>query len=309
MNLKNVIKFRNWSGLFWGLCLCYGISCLAEEASLSTTRAVFHTNLGNIVVGFYSREAPKTVEQIVKLMSMGVYDGATFFRVTPGFLAQVASPQYERSLPLNALQSAAIHSLPLETTPLLKHQKWVLSMSRQPEHPDSGDTSFCILLANAPHLDGQYTVFGKVLQGMETLSAIEAFPRDGEGKPRQKILIRRISVVENPADVARVVAWREREEVSVNWEHFFTLPKGVLIFGLFVVTGMVLLAVVLSQRLSYQRTRSIQLIGAFIGSFVLLSAFAPLGQLYSGIGAVLIIAFLLLLRLMTGFEPPKDVRS
>lgn len=108
--------------------------------------------------------------------------GDHFFRVDRGFVAQTADVLSGRTVGLDARQAAAAAvTLPLETSPAARHtRRGLLSLARH-DDPHSGGSSFSIMLGAAPHLDGQYAVFGHVARGWSTLAAMEAVATRTEG--------------------------------------------------------------------------------------------------------------------------------
>ncbi|GLJ51747.1 hypothetical protein SUGI_1099750 [Cryptomeria japonica] len=163
------------------LCLLCGLSfTCARDAQLGTARVVFQTTYGDIEFGFYHDVAPKTVEHIYKLVRLGCYNSNHFFRVDKGFVAQVADVVSGREVPLNAEQQKEGEKTIVGEFSDVKHVRGILSMGRYSD-PDSASSSFSILLGDAPHLDGQYAVFGKVTKGDDTLKRLEELPTRREG--------------------------------------------------------------------------------------------------------------------------------
>jgi peptidyl-prolyl cis-trans isomerase B (cyclophilin B) len=115
-----------------------------------------------------------------------------FHRVAPGFVIQTGALA-SRLSPLSARQQALAHNLQPEFNDT-KHVKGIVSMARG-DAPDSATTSFFICTGTAPALDGQYTAFGRVIDGMSVVEAIEAAPRTGE-TPNERIELRTIRIVE-----------------------------------------------------------------------------------------------------------------
>uniref|UniRef100_A0A0D6R121 Peptidyl-prolyl cis-trans isomerase n=1 Tax=Araucaria cunninghamii TaxID=56994 RepID=A0A0D6R121_ARACU len=165
------------------LCTCL-LSALiftyAEDAKMGTARVVFQTTYGDIEFGFFPDVAPKTVEHIYKLVRLGCYNSNHFFRVDKGFVAQVADVVGGREAPLNAEQQKEGEKTIVGEFSDVKHVRGILSMGRYSD-PDSAASSFSILLGDAPHLDGQYAVFGKVTKGGDTLKKLEELPTRREG--------------------------------------------------------------------------------------------------------------------------------
>lgn len=152
----------------------------AEEPQLGSLRVAFQTKYGDIEFGFFEDVAPKTVDHIAKLVRLGAYNSNHFFRVDRGFVAQVADVLGGREAPLDAKQREEAEKTVIGEFSNVKHTKGILSMGRYSD-PDSATSSFSILLGDAPHLDRQYAIFGKVTKGYETLARLEELPTKQEG--------------------------------------------------------------------------------------------------------------------------------
>jgi peptidyl-prolyl cis-trans isomerase B (cyclophilin B) len=164
----------------------------AETAveELAQYRATITTTLGPIVIGFAPDVAPGHVRNFLRLAQLGVYDGTAFHRVVPKFAVQ-AGDLSSRAAPLTQVQRKAVGSVKGEFN-ALKHEAGIVSMARG-DDPDSASTSFFICTAASPPLDGKYTAFGRVLEGMDVVSAIEQAPLDGEA-PRTRIGIMTVTL-------------------------------------------------------------------------------------------------------------------
>ncbi|EFJ45128.1 hypothetical protein VOLCADRAFT_64009 [Volvox carteri f. nagariensis] len=148
---------------------------------MSDERVVFQTEYGDITFGFWPEVAPVTCAHIFKLIRMGCFISNHFFRVDKGFVAQISDVVGGRTVPMNdEQQREASKTVPLEVMQGVKHHAGVLSMGRY-DDPNSGASSFSILLGDAPHLDMQYTAFAKVTEGMESLRRMEELPTRREG--------------------------------------------------------------------------------------------------------------------------------
>jgi len=150
-------------------------SSTAED--LAGYRAVIVSSAGNITLEFFPDRAPNHVRQFLRLASSGVYDGTAFHRIVPGFVIQGGHMPTRRE-PLDERQTSFVRLLQPEfnTTP---HVRGILSMARL-DDPASASSSFFIVLAPAPSLDGKYTVFGHVVDGLDVVQKIEAAPLNGE---------------------------------------------------------------------------------------------------------------------------------
>ncbi|KAA8529446.1 hypothetical protein F0562_033755 [Nyssa sinensis] len=163
----------------------------AQEPELGSARVVFQTNYGDIEFGFYPTVAPQTVDHIFKLVRMGCYNTNHFFRVDKGFVAQVADVVGGRTAPMNEEQREEAEKTIIGEFSAVKHVRGILSMGRFAD-PNSAGSSFSMLLGDAPHLDGQYAIFGRVTKGDETLKKLEELPTRREGifvMPTERITI------------------------------------------------------------------------------------------------------------------------
>jgi cyclophilin family peptidyl-prolyl cis-trans isomerase len=166
----------------------------ATPAELGAYRAVLETSKGAIEIAVLPDKAPETTRNFLRLAAAGVYDGVLVHRVVPGFVLQSGALAY-RSAPLTAAQQKLVHNLPPEfsDTPNLPG---VVSMARG-DDPGSGSTSFFICTGECRSLDGKYTVFARVVGGMDVVQTIGAVPVDGE-TPKEAILVKRVTLKKNP---------------------------------------------------------------------------------------------------------------
>ena len=158
---------------------------------LGTYRAVLDTSAGPIAIEFFPEKARETVRQFLRLADAGVYNGVAFHRVAPGFVIQTGALS-TRSTPLTEKQQKLVHNLAPEINDT-KHVKGIVSMARDVNVPDSASTSFFIVTGTPPALDGNYTAFGRVVDGMNVVETIEQTPRDGE-TPKTRIELRSIRI-------------------------------------------------------------------------------------------------------------------
>lgn len=152
---------------------------------LASWQAQLETTMGTITLAFAPDVAPGHVRNFLRLAELGVYDGTAFHRVVPGFAVQ-AGDLSSRGGALTQKQRRYVGTVPGEfnQTP---HVKGTLSMARGAD-PDSASTSFFIVTAPAPSLDGTYTAFGRVVEGLDVVDRIEQAPVDGE-TPQARIAI------------------------------------------------------------------------------------------------------------------------
>ena len=157
---------------------------------LALYRAVLETSAGPITIAFDPAKAPEHVRNFLRLASAGVYDGMAFHRVVKGFAVQTGA--LDSRGPLGEKQQKLIRQLQPEFNDL-KHVKGIVSMARG-DDPASASTSFFIVTAEAPTLDGKYTAFGRVVDGMAAVEAIEAAPVNGD-RPVARIELKTIRIV------------------------------------------------------------------------------------------------------------------
>ncbi|MBQ1482569.1 MAG: peptidylprolyl isomerase [Erysipelotrichaceae bacterium] len=149
-------------------------------------------NGGQIKAELYPDVAPKTVENFVGLIKDHFFDGIIFHRVIKGFMIQGGDPTgtgmggSEKTIPGEFLSNGFVNEL--------KHTRGVLSMARTMD-PNSASSQFFIMHEDAPHLDGQYAAFGKVIEGIETVDAIAETATDFRDKPLKPQRIKTIEIL------------------------------------------------------------------------------------------------------------------
>jgi cyclophilin family peptidyl-prolyl cis-trans isomerase len=142
-----------------------------------TYYATIKTEKGDIRLLLFDDEAPMTVNNFIFLARQGFYDGCTFHRVIPGFVAQAGDPTGTGS-------GGPGYTFPDEFSPSLSHDSaGILSMANA--GPDTNGSQFFITYAPQPHLDGRHSIFGKVVDGMEVLLSLT--PRDPDAPPGEMI--------------------------------------------------------------------------------------------------------------------------
>jgi peptidyl-prolyl cis-trans isomerase B (cyclophilin B) len=155
-------------------------------AELARYRAVLETSAGPITVEFFSDRAPGHVRNFLRLAEAGVFDGTAFHRVVRGFVVQTGS--LDSRGPLTERQQKYVRTLAAEFNDT-RHVKGILSMARG-DDPGSASTSFFIVTGVAGSLDGKYTAFGRVTDGMAVLDSIEQAPVNGEAPVTRIDLVR-----------------------------------------------------------------------------------------------------------------------
>lgn len=154
--------------------------------------AIIQTTMGEIRFEFLPELAPGHVENFKKLARSGFYDGTTFHRVIPGFMVQGGDPNSRN-------ENRSIHgtggpgySIPAEFSDE-KHKRGIVSMARSAD-PNSAGSQFFIVVEDAVHLDNQYTVFGRVTQGMDVVDQIVSTPRDGRDNPLKSVVMEKVVI-------------------------------------------------------------------------------------------------------------------
>ena len=142
--------------------------------------------LGDIKVRMFPDTAPKHVANFDSLVRSGFYDGTAFHRVIPGFMIQGGDPN-SRSGPRETwgMGDPSQKKVPAEFSQI-RHSRGVISAARTPD-PNSATSQFFIMVADAPHLDGQYSAFGEVVEGMDVVDKIVNVPRDRRDNPNEKV--------------------------------------------------------------------------------------------------------------------------
>ena len=150
----------------------------------------------------YPEIAPNTVNNFISLVSSGYYNGLTFHRVIEGFMIQGGCPKGNGTGGPGYSIKGEFKSNGFSNT--LKHTRGVLSMARS-MFPDSAGSQFFVMHEDAPHLDGAYASFGKVIEGMETVDYIATVKTDYSDKPLTPVIMEKVEVetfgVEYPAPI------------------------------------------------------------------------------------------------------------
>jgi peptidyl-prolyl cis-trans isomerase B (cyclophilin B) len=156
-----------------------------EVKKMSEQQAIIRTNLGDITLKFFPEVAPNHVNNFIELAKKGFYNGTTFHRVVPRFVIQGGDPNSKNPDRSKHGMGGPGYQVKAEFNKK-NHRRGTLSMARSP-HPDSAGSQFFICVADVPSLDGQYTVFGEVVKGIEVVDKIVSQPRDGNDNPRDRI--------------------------------------------------------------------------------------------------------------------------
>lgn len=152
---------------------------------MNTTQAVIQTKLGDIHLKFLPDVAPNHVNNFIELAGKDFYNGTTFHRVIPGFMIQGGDPHSKDQDRARHGTGGPGYCLKAEFSPS-PHRRGTLSMARSADQ-DSAGSQFFICVEDVPHLDGQYSVFGEVIAGMDTVDKIVSQPRDARDNPLERV--------------------------------------------------------------------------------------------------------------------------
>ncbi len=164
-----------------------------EIKKMADSKAVMETKFGNIELKFFPDIAPNHVNNFIELAKKGFFDGTTFHRVIPGFMIQGGDPNSKDHNKAAHGMGDPGYKLKAEFSDK-PHKRGILSAARS-GHPDSAGSQFFICVADASHLDNQYTVFGEVVSGLEAVDKIVSQPKDRRDNPEERIEIK-VKIVE-----------------------------------------------------------------------------------------------------------------
>ncbi len=165
-----------------------------QEKTKEKEVVVIETKFGNIVIELFDEVAPKHAENFRKLVREGFYNGTTFHRVIPDFVIQGGDPLSKDNDRNNDGRGGPGYTLPAEIK--MPHKRGFVGAARQPDNVNpekrSNGSQFYICLKDLPHLDGNYTVFGRVIEGMEVVDKIASVPRDKRDNPIEKVEMKKV---------------------------------------------------------------------------------------------------------------------
>ena len=156
-----------------------------EILNMEQTTAIIETKFGEITLRFFPEVAPNHVNSFIELARDGFYDGTTFHRIVPGFVIQGGDPNTKSNDRSRHGMGGPCFNLKAEFSKL-PHKRGTLSMARA-ANPDSAGSQFFICVADAPFLDGEYTVFGEVVKGMDVVDKIVSQPKDQRDNPIDRV--------------------------------------------------------------------------------------------------------------------------
>ena len=158
------------------------------------TNVTIETNFGKIVFRLLPDLAPESVRNFIKLAGSGFYDGTLFHRVIPGFMIQGGDPNTKGSDKSSWGMGGPGYTVKAEFNSK-SHRHGVVSMARAMD-PDSAGSRFFIVTTDSTFLDGQYTAFGEVIEGIEVADKIVNLPRDSNDCPNEEAKMLRVTISE-----------------------------------------------------------------------------------------------------------------
>jgi peptidyl-prolyl cis-trans isomerase B (cyclophilin B) len=158
---------------------------VAKAETAKGPKAIIKTKFGDIDIVLFPEKAPKHVENFIALAKSGFYNGTIFHRVIPMFMIQGGDPNTkDLSKPETYGQGGPTQRLKAEFNDI-PHKRGILSMARTND-PNSAGSQFFIVVKDSNFLDGQYTVFGEVVKGMEVVDQIVRLPRNSQDLPKER---------------------------------------------------------------------------------------------------------------------------
>jgi cyclophilin family peptidyl-prolyl cis-trans isomerase len=190
------------------LLAAISLTASAMAATLGPDVAIMEIRMGKekqtrqVILGLHDESAPYTVENFKSLVRKKFYNGLRFHRIFPSSFVQTGDPSSRRGQTEKTGTGGPGYTLPAEIK--LKHNKGAVAMARLPDKinpaKNSNGSQFYVCLTPLPKLDGQYTVFAQVLEGLDVLEAISNEPTNSDDFPLPKIVIK--SIVLQPRDTS-----------------------------------------------------------------------------------------------------------
>ncbi len=159
-----------------------------------TMTATLHTSMGDITIQFYPDQAPKAVENFVKLAQSGFYDSTKFHRVIEGFMDQGGDPLTKDDSQMAKWGTGGPgYTIPDEFGTTYRNTAGTIAMANTSAPNSSGSQFFLNAVDNA-FLDGKYTVFGKITSGMDVVTAINKVPVNSDDRPLTPVVLKSVTI-------------------------------------------------------------------------------------------------------------------
>lgn len=181
-----MMLFGSWGNVIAGEHPTIRLVAEKEPAAGQAPRAILKTKFGEMEIVLFPELAPRHVHSFVKLAKSGFFNGTIFHRVIPGFMIQGGDPNTKDPSKVQTYgMGGPGYTIPAEFS-RIHHERGILSAARTSD-PNSAGSQFFIMVAKAPSLDGQYTVFGEVVRGIEVTDQIVNQPRNRRDMPLERI--------------------------------------------------------------------------------------------------------------------------
>jgi cyclophilin family peptidyl-prolyl cis-trans isomerase len=183
---------------FVAAVFCANIAGAKDLMAPDSEIAVLDTSMGQITFEFFPNAAPKHVENFKALARKGFYDGVKFHRVIKGFMIQGGDPNSKGNDP-SVYGSGNSGTMLKQEFNSISHKRGIVSMARRGDSVDSASCQFFIMHADRPELDNQYTVFGRVISGMDVVDKIAATPTGARDIPVTPVVIKKVTIEKRTA--------------------------------------------------------------------------------------------------------------
>jgi cyclophilin family peptidyl-prolyl cis-trans isomerase len=196
---------NQYLAMFVAIAAIFVIGNLAFSKDLTAPDpevAVLDTSMGKITFEFFPNAAPKHVENFKSLAKKGFYDGVKFHRVIKGFMIQAGDPNSKDNDPSNDGAGNAGYTLKAEFSSI-PHKRGIVSMARRGDSVDTASCQFFIVHQDSAHLDNQYTVFGRVISGMDVVDKIANTPVGPRDYPKTPIVINKVTIEKRAAAASK----------------------------------------------------------------------------------------------------------
>ena len=165
-----------------------------EHTKVQEEIVVIETDFGNIEFALFPEKAPENVNNIIKLVKKGFYNGTTFHRVVPNFVIQGGDPNTKDDDPSNDGYGGPGYYIKDELSSDLKHLVGTVALAKA--KPDENGSQFYICLVRLEFLDGKYTIVGQVLEGIETMDKIAEVKTDKNDRPLKDVIMKKVYMKE-----------------------------------------------------------------------------------------------------------------
>jgi peptidyl-prolyl cis-trans isomerase B (cyclophilin B) len=193
--------------------LTASLAAQQPAADIQNKQAVIETALGTIVIDLLAERAPNHVALFIKTARSGGYDGTTFHRLVRQGIIQGGDPLTQDPAASARYGTGGLNLLKAEINPE-KHTRGAVSAVLVPNRPDSAGTQFFICIIDQPTLDGQYTVFARVAEGILVAQKISEVATDDKGAPLERVEMKRVTIREKAAPTAEPFTTETVEDLA-----------------------------------------------------------------------------------------------